>query len=326
MGSTTHPFFIKLQKIYNKFYYRGFDAFNDYFPPLKDNADLYSERFKTLLLAGCAFCIIMMVISPVGFLYACFPRPFYFIFLYILRVPNIPLSPTLEWGIHYITVLTYFTACYFSIEYLENIGFKPFHKIVYSVLLMLITFFIPFEFIYITLYDLFHNLPLMGYMAYWIGDFHNQSFIYAITHSVMVIDIVITSFCFIGLYMILNDVKESGLKIKFRFDKISKLLLTGFILSMIFWIIIPIFDSTVEIWGTNWFPQTIYVKFGNYIDYGIDLSTTGGQTFGIVQEFWYPHDIIKYANHISKIFSVLFMFYTFLPRGIDVNEKTKHKL
>jgi hypothetical protein len=325
VNSITNPLFIRIEKMYRKFYARGFDAFNDYFPPIKDNADLFSERIKTLLLTGCCFSIIMMVISPVGFLYACFPRPFFFIFLYMLRIPNIPPEPTPEWGIHYITLLVYLTACYFAIEYLENIGFKPFQKIVYSVLLMIISFFIPFEFIYITLYDLFHNLPLMGYMAYWIGDFGRQSFWFALTHSVMVIDIVITVFCLIGLYLIIQDLKESNFFIRFKFDRISKILLLGFIISMVFWVSIPSFDSTIEEWGTKWFPQTIYVKFGYYEDYGIDISKLGGETFGIVEEFWYPHDIVKIANHISKIFSVAFMFYTFLPRKVvDIHaEKNK---
>lgn len=317
MLNITNPLFIRLEKIYNKFYYRGFDAFNDYFPPVKENADLLSERFKTLLLAGCCFSIIMMVISPVGFLYACFPRPFFFIFLYMLRIPNIPLEPTPEWGIHYVTLLTYFTACYFAIEYLEDIGFKPFQKMVYAILLMIVSFFIPFEFIYITLYDLFHNLPLMGYMAYWVGDFGKQNFWFAVTHSVMLLDITISIFCIVGLYLIKKDLEDTGFKFKFRFNNISKLLFIGFILSMLFWISIPLFDSTIETWGTKWFPQTIYVKFGYYADYGIDISKLGGETFGIVEEFWYPHDIIKIANHLSKLFSVAFMFYTFLPRRLD---------
>lgn len=325
MHQSTNPLFIKLQKLYNKFYYRGFDAFNDYFPPLKDNADLLSERFKTLLLFGCFFSVVMMVISPSGFLYACFPRPFYLVFLYILRISGLPSEPTPEWGIHYITVLIYFMAGYFAIEYLENIGFKPFNKMVYAMLLMLLTFFVPFEFIYITLYDLFHNYPLMGYMSYWVGDFGRQTLWFSLTHSVMLIDIIIAGSCIIGLYMIKKDLDDRGSFYKFiTFDKTSKLLLIGFIASMLFWIAIPLFDSSIETWGTKWFPQTIYVEYGNYVDWGIDITKTGGETFGIVAEHWYPHDIIKVANHGSKLLSVLFMFYTFLPRRVDKYAKKKN--
>lgn len=315
MISILSNFIINIKKFYNKCNIKGLDVVNDYFPPIDENADLYSERFKTLILAICAFSFVMMFISPLGYLYACYPRPFYMFILYAMRLPNLPEPPTPEWGIHYLTLFTYMLSAYIAIEVIENYGIKkPFHKITYVIFLTLLTFFVPFEFTYITLYDFFHNLPVNGYLSYWTGSIGFTSLPYALTHSVMINDIVMSSMSLIGLYLIRNDLKNFYDIEPIKFNKISKILFSLFVISMFMWVILPIFDPTVTEWGTKWFPQTIYVKYGNYTDYGIDTKLTGEDTFGIVEEFWFPNDNVKYANHITKIFSVMFMFYTFIPK------------
>lgn len=308
--------FKKLQIFYNQLNHRGLDIINDVFPPNNPNSDLFSERVKTVLLGLCFFSVVMMVISPYGFLYACLPRPFYLFLLYGQNTPNLPVAPTPEWGMHYITILIYMIFAWFGIEYIESQGIKkPFHKLAYVICLTELTFFVPFEYVYITLYDVFHNIPLMGYPVYWLGDFYTVGWQYAITHSVMLLDIVI-SICTVSImYIVRKDLSDYYNLEPIKFNRISKILFSLFIVSMVFWIVIPIFDSSVVSWGTQWFPQTIYVKYGFYADYGIDTSMYKWEApFGIVAEYWFPNTLVKLANHISKIFSVMFMFYTFLPR------------
>jgi hypothetical protein len=43
--------------------------------------------------------------------------------------------------------------------------------------------------------------------------------------------------------------------------------------------------------------------------------------WGIVKEYWFPNDMIKYHNIVSKLASVIFMFYTFIP--VNVNRKSE---
>lgn len=313
-------FYQQLQKIYNKINHRGIDIINDYFPPSSENSDLYSERVKTILLGLCFFSVVMMVISPYGFLYACLPRPFYMFLLYGQNTPNLPLPPTPEWGMHYITILVYMLFAWLGIEYMELQGIKkPFHKIVYVLCLTELTFFVPFEYIYITLYDIFHNIPILGYPIYWLGDFYHTDLFYTLTHSVVLIDLVISFSTIFILYYIRKDLSDYYNLKPIKFDKISKILFSSFLLVMIFWILIPLFQSDVIGWGTQWFPQTIYVEYGYYADFGIDVSMYKWESpFGIVAEHWNPNDLIKITNHFSKLLSVMFMFYTFIPR-VDNN-------
>lgn len=314
--TTSSPLFKKLQKIYNNINHRGIDILNDYFPKVNNNSDLYSERIKSLILIVCAFSIAMLIISPLGFLYACLPRPFYVIIMYALRLPDAPTPPSPEWGMHYITLLTYAFAAYIGIEYMESQGIKkPIQKIIYIGALTELTFFVPFEYIYVTLYDVFHNIPYVGYPAFWWGDFGKMGIEYGITHSVMLIDVMLTVCCFSLLYYMRKDLGDYYSFKPIKFDNTAKVLLSLFLLVIAFWVIIPLIQPNVQGWGTSWFPQTIYVKYGYFVDYGIDMSKmVGYDPYGIVQEYWYPNDLVKYANHISKILSVALMFYIFLPR------------
>lgn len=303
------------------------DILNDYFPKLSYNSDLYSERIKALILMGCMFSVMALVVSPVGFLYACLPRPFYVIIMYAFRLPDSPTPPSPEWGMHYITLLTYALAAYYGIEYMESQGIrKPIQKIIYVGALTELTFFVPFEYIYVTLYDVFHNIPYVGYPAFWYGDFGRMGIWYGITHSVMLIDITITVCCLALMYYSKKDLYDYYIFKPIKFDRISKILLSLFLVTMVFWILIPLVQPNVQEWGTKWFPQTIYVKYGYFADYGIDASQMMNyDPYGIVQEFWYPNDLVKYANHISKILSVAFMFYTFLPK-IDYDAMKKRDM
>ena len=310
------PLFKKAQKLYNKLNHRGLDIINDYFPKVSDNSDLYSERIKALILMVCTFSVMALVVSPIGFLYACLPRPFYVIIMYALQLPDSPIPPSPEWGMHYITILVYALFAYYGIEYMESQGIrKPIQKIVYVGALTELTFFVPFEYIYVTLYDVYHNIPYVGYPAFWYGDFGRMGVWYGITHSVMLIDITITICCLLLMYYAKKELSDYYIFKPIKFNKVSKILFSLFLLAMAFWVLIPLVQPNVQGWGTQWFPQTIYVKYGYFADYGIDVSKMMNyDPYGIVEEFWYPNDLVKYANHISKIFSVMFMFYTFLPR------------
>jgi hypothetical protein len=313
----TNNIFIFLEKTYNNFLHKGIDAVNDYMPLCRENADVLSERLKAVCLTVCAFSVIMMVISPYGWLYASFPRPFYMALLYIMQIPDLPPSPTPEWGIHYMTLLMYFTALYLIIDHFEASGInKPFQKLSYSVSLMLLSFFVPFEFMYITFYDIFHSLPKYGSFLVWNPLVGETNMITIAIHSIMTFDITMTVSTIIIMYLAYSSMKESY-DIKIVINRTSKILFCLFLLSYACWILIPLVQPDVVGWGSNWFPQTIYIEYGWFKDFGIPLEWTKGLEYGIVAEHWFKNDLVRYANHTTKLLSVIFMFYTFTPRRVS---------
>ena len=179
---------------------------------------------------------------------------------------------------------------------------------------MFLSLFVPFEFIYLWLYDIFHSIPKYGYPVFtsygWWLDFPMN-----IIKSLMFVDgfFVIGSvyvMCYIRYEMKINKLNES---LKFiNFNKISKMLLLGYIITTMLWILMPVYTNVEFEWGTKYFPQTIYPKYGYYKDYNI--THPNNETYGIVYEYWVPNDLVKIWNHTSKAFSVAFMFYTFTPR------------
>jgi hypothetical protein len=289
-----------------------------------ENADVYSEYIKGILLLIAGLSVVMMVASPYGWLYACFPRPFFLPiiwnnFLYKFgEIPSILAPPQPEWGIHYITLFIYSLAGWYGIEKIESYGInKPIQKLGYIFFLTFLTFYVPFELTYITLYDIFHSIPKFGYPAIWFfGWWKGWEFL---IDSVIVQDLVLSLFCFGGMYVILDDLKDTY-NLKINFNNTSKKLLMLFFISMIVWIILPIFIDVPE-YGTKWFPQTVYVDYGYFADYNITMDS--GELYGVVDEHWFPNDIVKYSNHISKLISVIFMYYTFIPRRIYNVEKEK---
>lgn len=314
------PIFSKLSHFYLKIKYRGIDVFNDYFPQLEPYNDLFSERVKSALLLVGSLSILMMVTSPVGFLYACYPRPFYvgIFLLHFIKLPS-GFPPTPEWGIHYITLLMYTYFAYSAICNFEERGInKPFHKIAYVFLLTIFSFYVPFELTYITLYDIFHSIPMFGYPAIWFfGWWKGISMLW---ESVIATDLLLSISCLIGIRIILKDLRNYY-DLKINWDKKSKVLLLLFFVSMFLWVIIPTYLD-VHSFGSKWFPQTIYVDYGYFEDYNIPIPKNG-DIYGVVKEYWYPNDIIKIHNHISKLISVMFMFYLFTPTKRVNNGTTK---
>ena len=287
------------------------------------HADVYSEYVKGILLLIAGLSVVMMVASPYGWLYACFPRPFFLPiiwnnFLYMFREIPLQLAPPQpEWGIHYITLFIYSLAGWYGIEKIESQGInKPIQKLGYIFFLTFLTFYVPFELTYITLYDIFHSIPKYGYPAIWFfGWWKGWRFL---IDSVIVQDLVLSLFCFGGIYVIIDDLKDTY-NIKINFNRTSKRLLLLFFLSMLVWVLLPIVINVPE-YGTKWFPQTIYVDYGYFTDYNITIPPSG-EIYGVVSEHWFPNDAVKYVNHISKLISVVFMYYTFIPRRIYDIEK-----
>ncbi len=293
------------------------DSLNKLFPRFNEYNDVYSERVKSALLLICSFSIIMMITSPIGWMYACFPRPFYAFIFYLHRIPvNAP--PTPEWGIHYVTLFIYCLSAYIGIIFFEHQKIdKPFHKLSYIFSLTILSFFVPFELIYITLYDIFHSVPKYGFPTIWYGSMDK----FYIFNSVILQDVVLTITCLLIIYLVKNDLNDYY-KTKLRFNKISFVFLWIYIVLTVCWVFMPIRYNDLPEWGTNYFPQTVYFEYGNLTLYNVTSSYKNISEFGIVNEYWYPNDTIKILNHSSKFFSVLFMFYSFLPRRVD-NGKNK---
>ena len=299
---------------------RGIDTINDLMPKCWVHADVYSERVKATLLCICAFSSLMMFTSPSGFLYACFPRP---VSAFPLLYWNTILQssfPTPEYGMHFITLIVYSLAFYFGVVLMERQGInKPFHKLGYMFFLFILTFYTPFEWIYITLYDVFHNIPVYGYPVIWCFGWWKDTLGF-IFESVIGIDGGLTIMSILGMYYIRKDLGDY-VSTEFRINKKSVILFSLFLITMFLWAIIPV-HTEVEGYGTKWFPQTIYVHYGYFEDYNLPIPNNG-DIYGIVEEYYHPNDVIKYHNHVAKIFSVAFMFYTFVPRVIKFEDSDK---
>ena len=301
-----------LTLFFNKIQERGIDVLNDYFPRFNSKHDLYSEQVKTILKLVGSFSILMMVTSPIGWMYACFPRPFYVFIFYLHRIGFTPPSQP-EWGIHYVTLLVYSYLAYTAIEYFEEQGInKPFHKLCYVFLLTIVAFYVPFEIVYITLYDIFHSIPLYGFPTIWFAGLGSGVFSLFNLKTVIMTDIFNPLCCIVGMWIIKNDLQDYY-NISFKKNRWSLLLFTGYIVTTLAWIYMPVYYDGLPEWGTNYFPQTVYMEYGYYEDFNMEQPREGID-WGIVYEHWHPDDLIKILNHLSKLFSVSFMFYTFLPR------------
>lgn len=289
-------------------------ALGDLFPSCWEYADVYSERVKSTLLLMCSLSIVMMFTSPYGALYACMPRPFTAMILFMHKIP-LPDFPTPEYGMHWMTIFIYCLFAYKGIVIFEDERINyPFHKIIYVFFLTMLTLYTPFEWIYITLMDIFHNIPVYGYPVIWMYGWWKDTISF-IFESVIGVDGGLTMMSILGMYLIKKDL-DNHINTKIRgFGKRSKLYLSLFLIIMFLWIIIPLYID-VPSFGTKWFPQTIYVEYGYFEDYGLPILKNG-DIYGIVKEYWYPNITIKLHNHISKLFSVLFMFHTFLLRKVN---------
>ena len=310
---------------YNLLIKKGLNQLNESFVPFK-YTDGWSELYKNVLLIGISFCIIMMIASPMGFLYVTFVRPIFLNFMLLMRVP-VPdyYFPTPESGMHYMTIFIYFICAFISFRYMEKWGIPAIQRIIVNVTIMFLSFYVPFEWVYITFADIFHNIPLSGFPVIWFyGWWKLDGTIIGVIKFALSSIVGVDGFVTIGgiyvLNYIKNDLEEFNFPVEYKFDKTSKLLLTGFIITMIAWVLIPLHSPDVYEHGTKWFPQTIYVVHGYYADYDFP-DIDNDNIYGIVDEIWIPNDMIKWHNHISKAFSVAFMFYTFTPRKKDLKSK-----
>jgi hypothetical protein len=226
--------------------------------------------------------------------------------------------PTPESGMHYMTILTYFICALISFKYMEKIGVPTIQRMIINFTLIFLSFYVPFEWVYITLHDIFHNIPVYGYPVIWTYGWWKLndtfiSYIQFITSSLVGIDGFVTIGGIYILNVIKNDLKEFNFEVEYKFDKVAKFLLFGFLFVMFLWVIIPLHSPNVQGFGTKYFPQTIYVEYGYYHEAGLELPENG-DIYGIIKENWYRNDVIKVHNHLAKAFSVAFMFYTFTPR------------
>jgi hypothetical protein len=296
---------------------RGIDYLNDFFPYTRK--DLYSVKIETCLLLVCSMCAIMMITSPYGWLYASFPRPPHLLIALMHRIPFNPNAiPTPESGMHYLTVFVY---TFFAVRGLSMFDIqkiiKPFHKLSYVAFLTFLTYYTPFEWIYITLMDIFHYIPVYGYPVIWSFGWWREPIDFFFK-GILGTDGLISIISILGMVIVKRDLNRYY-KTTLKFDKISKLLFVAFILSMVLWVFSPLIFTQLQnhhvTYGTNLFPQTLEVYFGYFKDYNLPLPENG-DVYGIIKEVWMPNDIIKYLNHGSKLLSVMFMFYTFTPRRV----------
>lgn len=293
---------------------QGLHFFNRYIPEHK--TDWLTEKVKSVLWIGVIISLFAMVLNPHGFLYATFLRPIILNFLLLNRVhlePRFIMTP--ESGMHWLTITIYFLITYKAIEYWEKQNIEMIlHKNLYNFALMMMTLFVPFEFIYLTLYDIYHNIPVYGYALFrnygWWMEFP-----YNIIKTLWFIDGFFTLGGLYVIYYIGKEVKERYPVKIVNFDKYTKIFLIGYILTTLLWIAMPLYTEVNFQYGTKYFPQTIYPEYDYYENR--NMTHPDNETYGIVNEIWVPNDLVKIWNHSSKAFSVLFMYSLLTPRRKD---------
>ena len=299
--------------------------YNKFIPKNPENSDKLSTIIKNFMVFCVAISIFVGGTHPLGILYSTFLRPVYINLALLHRVPldsRFFLTP--ESGMHYITIIIYFLACVLMIKGFEKLEINmPLHKIIYSFSLMMVTMFAPFEFVYLILYDIYHSIPVYDYPIFikygWWLDFPKN-----IYKTILFVD---GFFVIAGLYcmwFVSNEIRKYY-SIKFiTINKTTVSLLCGYIILMALWVSMPLYSRVDFVWGSPYFPQTIYPEYGNYSDYNITIEGLD-ETYGIVNEIWVPNDLVKILNHSSKAFSVAFMFYVFYPRKKKFSKKKRDK-
>jgi len=292
---------------------------------------------------------VMCIISHGGVLYGTMRMPMWQNFLLLAEEQNIPVRDYIEQGTHWITLLTYSWAFLILLINVKRAGYHPVHMLAYTAVISVGMWVFPFEWIYTTLYDIFHNLPAEGLWAitsYGIWRWNQPlSFLSSVPGRNG-----ITALGFVFAHIIsldnFNRWRFWCWKEIYHIDRKSLVLFLAFLGMFVFWVVMPVvvpiatdmnmvnkynYTTKLPTWnytetlpmdfqtgelvkGTKWFPQTTYVWYGvdpeNYVD-----------PYDIIYEEWHPNDYVKIVNIVTKTLGIVWGVYTFSPRSAKEQEE-----
>lgn len=292
----------------------GLHGINNILEPSQWNDVLTAAQTVFIIIIGVS--TIIMLVSEGGILYSSMRLPVWQNFMVLAEDPTLPARAHSEQGMHWSTVVMYAWMMFLSITFLKK-RFTPVHNLTFSFCLFIATFVFPFEWIYVPLLDIFHNIPEQGFWmstimyGYW-RFFKFPPIINWIMNSVigrngiMAMGLVFAHIIAIDNYRM--DTFWSSAKTIYKFDKKSLGLAILVILGFAFWVGLPLFKEYPVIKGSKYFPQTIYVWYG-------EVENDVGDLWDIVDEEWVPDDMVRITNTIVKLLTVSWMFYTFIPKS-----------
>ena len=287
----------------NELLRRGIHYLDTFIPTVNENALILF--MKLACIAGLGYSILMVIAQPWGpldnFLYSGIRLPLTGYLELLAEYPqafhvwSLYFYP--EQSMHWTTVISTCLLLLFFLVKLPQKGFTSLHTVTYSILVAFGSFVFPFEWIYTTLMDFFHNpawqLTLYGTWNWGQGKWFDS----VIGRNGFM------AFCLLFAWFIGQDAMRGQLKL--RLNKISTILFGGILAGFAFWILLPIIFPSVFAnaftKGSSWFPQDIYVWYGQ--------STWITQGYDIVKEVWVPGGIGALYSGISGQPLVETLFY-----------------
>jgi len=264
-------------------------------------------QYTFLMLA--VLSLVMCIVSEGGFLYSAMRIPLWHNLMLLAEDPELPPRLHPEQGMHWSTVMLYSLALAYLLMAVPKRGYKPIHALCFAVCLSVGMWLFPFEWIYVTLYDIFHNIPAGDYtiLMYGIPPVNPLGWIFSTVigrNFYMALGIVFAHFVTIDNFRLNRFWMWRKI---YHFDRKSVLLALSWIGMFAFWVLLPLFTPIPTVKGTSWFPQTIYIWYG----FDDRISKTH---YSIVHEEWHPNDIVRVVNIITKTLTVVWMCYTFMPK------------
>lgn len=329
---------------------RGLHYFNKFLPDV--TIDPLTSLFRNFFLMMIFLSTVMMIVGEGGILYSSLRLPL----LWNLKL--LAGDPQPDWihpeqGMHWTTVLMYSWMIFFLLLILPKRGFRGFHTLSFSFCMFISAFVFPFEWIYVPLLDIFHNLPVEGTMSTFFYGWW-RPFPILIMNSVigrngiMALGLLFAHWIAVDNY---HNNPKGFIKFKYNINKKSALIAFCFIFGFIAWICLPMIIpnqfKAENHKGTTYFPQTIYVWYAHSSDTPWDL-------YDIVREEWLPNGTVSMiVNYTSqdlgieeinvnaepmsgiiirviqlpiKACTVVWVMYTFLPKPVKKDIDWKEEM
>lgn len=305
---------------------------------------IYLLILYTFIVVG-SLSMIMAVTGRGGFLYSSMRLPVWQNLMVLSEDINLPARDHPEQGMHWTTAVLYCFALIYVLTAVRQRKFTRLHGLCFTICLSVGMWLFPFEWVYVPLLDYFHNAPVEGFFSTTLyGLWRNPLQIIANSvigrNGFMACGILFAHIIAVDNYH-LDSFWHSFRKL-YRFNRISLLLALSWIGMFGLWIALPAitpiqtdremvainnYTNTFPNWtwtenlpteyrfegvvkGTEWFPQCIYVWYGKHPDNPDDL-------YDIIYEEWHPNNLIRSINIITKILTVSWCCYTFIPKKTE---------
>lgn len=290
-----------------------------------------------------SFATIMAITAQGGFLYSTARLPVWQYLMVLSEDVSLPMRDHPEQGIHFSTIILYSVAFLYILTLMKQKGYTRLHGLAFTICLCVGMWLFPFEIVYVPLLDIFHNFPVEGMFSTTLyGLWRNPLQIIANSvigrNGIMACGILFAHIITVDNFRLHSF--WSSFRWVYHFDRKSLVLACSWIGMFALWICLPVFAegntttdtgmlttynyvNTLPNWtytenlpekykcfepvkGTVWFPQTIYVWYGEHPDNPDD-------PYDIIYEEWHPNHVVRVINIVTKVLTVAFVVYAFTP-------------